>query len=238
MHVFFHCSVTFLRDSSLRVLPTQDNSPDNNRLYSHLFGYLLPCGFLFIPAIDAAAASSMATALHTTNALAIAVALLMLVPSLKVLPSASALGCPLSLEDARPAPDSFFFLPRVECAQVQVVTFLVFAGFRAFLYGVTGAYIGETFGAATLGRVTGCVFTAGSLVQLLQAPVVDATNRYFQGRTTVLALGMAASGACMVLPVALVARTANPAGAGDRGGGGAECAVEVVGLPTKARSLL
>jgi hypothetical protein len=122
-----------------------------------------------------------------------------------------------------------------------VVTFLVFAGFRAFLYGVTGAYIGETFGAATLGRVTGCVFTAGSLVQLLQAPVVDATNRYFQGRTTVLALGMAASGVCMVLPVALVARTANPAGAGDRGGGGgAECAVEVevVGLPTKARSLL
>jgi len=61
-----------------------DNLPENHRLYSHLFGYLLPCGFLFIPAIDAAAASSMAVALHTTNALAVAVAVLMLVPSLKV----------------------------------------------------------------------------------------------------------------------------------------------------------
>ena len=51
---------------------------------------------------------------------------------------------------------------------MQVVTFLVFAGFRAFLYGVMGAYIGETFGPLTLGRVTGFVFTTGSLINLVQ----------------------------------------------------------------------
>ena len=50
----------------------------------------------------------------------------------------------------------------------QAVNFLAFAGFRAFLYGVVSAYIAQTFGLRTLGRVTGCVFTCGALVNLAQ----------------------------------------------------------------------
>ena len=82
-----------------------------------------------------------------------------------------------------------------------MVTFLVFAGFRAFLYGVMGAYIGDIFGPATLGRVTGCVFTTGSLIQILQAPIIDAMNRYGSGDTGVLAMGILAVGFMMVVPV-------------------------------------
>ena len=48
------------------------------------------------------------------------------------------------------------------------MNFLAFAGFRAFLYGVVSAYIAQTFGLRTLGRVTGCVFTCGALVNLAQ----------------------------------------------------------------------
>jgi len=109
----------------------------------------------------------MTSALHVANGLALAVAALMLVPSLRL----------------------------------QVATFIVFAGFRAFLYGVMGAYIGDTFGPLTLGRITGCVFTTGSLVNLVQAPIIDATNFYFGGDTDVLAFGMVVLGLVTVLVI-------------------------------------
>jgi LAT3 family solute carrier family 43 protein 3 len=144
-----------------------DSDPENNYFYSTLFGYLLPLGFLFIPAIDAAVARSMNCALHTTNFLAIAVSILMLIPSLNV----------------------------------QVANFLIFAGFRAFLYGVMGAFIGETFGPITLGRITGCVFTTGSLANLIQAPIINSVNFYFGGDTTVLATGLLIVGAAMIIPI-------------------------------------
>ena len=141
-----------------------DNDPPNNRIFSKLFGYLLPLGFLFIPAIDAAVERSMPVALHITNFLAMAVAALMLIPSL-----------------------------RVQCA-----AFLAFAGFRAFLYGVMGAFIGQTFGPATLGRITGCVFTTGSIINLVQAPILDWINFTFAGDTSPLAALMLAVGVLVV----------------------------------------
>mmetsp|Transcript_32750 Transcript_32750/g.73923 ORF Transcript_32750/g.73923 Transcript_32750/m.73923 type:complete len:506 (+) Transcript_32750:164-1681(+) len=125
-----------------------DNDAPNDRLYSKLFGYLLPMGFIFIPVIDFAVGISMKAALQATNALAVAVAALTLIPSLPV----------------------------------QVVTFLVFAGYRAFLYGVMGAFIGETFGPLTLGRITGCVFTTGSLLNLVQVHVGRAWFEYAVAR--------------------------------------------------------
>ena len=56
--------------------------------------------------------------------------------------------------------------------------FLVFAAFRAFLYGVMGAFIGATFGPLTLGRITGCVFSVGSVVNLAQVVVVVVVDIY------------------------------------------------------------
>ena len=165
------------------------------RLYSRLFGYLMPMGFLFVPAIDRAVARSLRFALGVTNALAVAVAGLMLARSL----------------------------------DVQVVNFLVFAGFRAFLcaarrsarrgvgdeaerpfsralslslrYGVMSAYIAQTFGLRTLGRITGCVFTFGAVVNLLQAPIVNFMNFELGGDTDLIALGMLAVGLGMFVPV-------------------------------------
>ena len=112
---------------------------------------------------------------------------------------------------------------------VQVVNFLVFAGFRAFLcaarrsarrgvgdeaerpfsrarslslrYGVMSAYIAQTFGLRTLGRITGCVFTFGAVVNLLQAPIVNFMNFELGGDTDLIALGMLAVGLGMFVPV-------------------------------------
>jgi hypothetical protein len=109
------------------------------------------------------------------------------------------------------APSLNILPSRAADPQVQVATFLVFAGFRAFLYGVMGAYIGDTFGPLTLGRITGCVFTTGSLVNLLQAPIIDSTNFYFGGNTDVLAAGMALLGLFTFLVIRFAAANAESA---------------------------
>ena len=70
-----------------------------------------------------------------------------------------------------------------------------------------GAYIGDTFGPMTLGRITGCVFTTGSLVNLMQAPIINSTNFYFGGSTDVLALGMAILGLLTVFVIRVGAAT-------------------------------
>ena len=77
---------------------------------------------------------------------------------------------------------------------VQCAAFFLFAAFRAFLYGVMGAFIGLTFGPKTLGRITGCVFTTGSLINLVQAPILDWINYAFGGNTNPLAFLMIAIG--------------------------------------------
>jgi hypothetical protein len=41
------------------------------------------------------------------------------------------------------------------------------------------AYIGQVFGLLTLGRITGCVFTASSIVNILQEPALKWCNQYF-----------------------------------------------------------
>lgn len=127
----------------------------------------MPMGFLFVPAIDASVARSLRFALSVTNALAVGVAALMLVPSL----------------------------------EVQVANFLAFACFRAYLYGVMSAYIAQTFGLRTLGRITGCVFTFGAVVNLLQAPIVNFMNFELGGDTDPIAVGMVAVGLGVFVPV-------------------------------------
>lgn len=171
--ILFYASVGILRANLYigcnedLLMNLGDNSASNNRFFSKVFGYVLPLGFVFIPAIDLAVESSMTLALHVTNFLGISVALLMLVPYLRV----------------------------------QCITFLFFAGFRAFLYGVMGAFIGETFGLRTLGRITGCVFTSGSIINLIQVPILEWTNYRFQGDTGPLAVLMISLGMIILVSV-------------------------------------
>ena len=85
----------------------------------------------------------------------------------------------------------------------QVVNFLAFAAFRAYLYGVMSAYIAQTFGLRTLGRITGCVFTFGAVVNVVQAPIVNFMNFELGGDTDWIAAGMILVGLAMFVPVQL-----------------------------------
>jgi hypothetical protein len=116
--------------------------------YTHIFGFVLPAGFLFIPAIDwGVERKGLGVALHLTNSLGLATYSLSLVPVLGA----------------------------------QVVTFAAFTGFRAFLYAAMAAFIAKTFGLATLGRITGCVFTLSSVINLVQAPIIGLVQTRYGG---------------------------------------------------------
>ena len=72
---------------------------------------------------------------------------------------------------------------------------------NALTFAEISAYIAQTFGLRTLGRVTGCVFTFGAVVNLLQAPIVNFMNFELGGDTDLIALGMLAVGLGMFVPV-------------------------------------
>lgn len=64
---------------------------------------------------------------------------------------------------------------------LQVVTFLCYVGFRAYLYSVITDFMARTFGPKTVGRVCGLVYVVAALVGLLQYPLVIMTNTTFNG---------------------------------------------------------
>ena len=53
---------------------------------------------------------------------------------------------------------------------VQALDFVIFTGFRAFLYASMNTAIAVYFGVNTMGRVIGCTFTLAAIVSLLQYP--------------------------------------------------------------------
>jgi len=55
---------------------------------------------------------------------------------------------------------------------VQVLTFIVFTAFRAFLYAIVSAYNLHVFGIGTFGKIQGLMFTLGATINLLQVPIV------------------------------------------------------------------
>lgn len=105
---------------------------------------------------------------------------------------------------------TFSSLMLIPNLNIQIINFLMFAGYRAFLYGVMGAFIGDTFGPITLGRITGCVFTTGSLVNLIQAPIINSVNNApFYGDTTVLSVGLLLIGFALIIPISLSPMSSN-----------------------------
>lgn len=122
-------------------------------LYTKVFSFVLPLGFLFVPAIDHIVEKrGLALSLVVTNALGVVYNVLA-------------------------------FVPRLD---VQCLTFLVFAGYRAFLYAVMSAFTAKTFGLKNMGSLMGIIFSIGSVVSLAEYPAVYVSNAYFDGDLTAL----------------------------------------------------
>eukprot|EP00035_Acanthoeca_spectabilis_P039819 m.65318 g.65318 ORF g.65318 m.65318 type:complete len:498 (+) comp9752_c0_seq2:643-2136(+) len=86
--------------------------------------------------------------------------------------------------------------------KVQLGTFAVFVCFRAFLYATMSTYTAEIFGLATLGRITGSLFTASAVFVLLQYPLQWMTSSQFDSNPTVssvILLGLCAPMGVLVL---------------------------------------
>ena len=64
---------------------------------------------------------------------------------------------------------------------VQGVNFVVFTGFRAYLYATLNTYVAVTFGVSTMGRVIGCSFTTAAVVTLLQYPAANLAEDVHHG---------------------------------------------------------
>jgi hypothetical protein len=114
-----------------------------------------------------------------------------------------------------------YALAMVASLQVQAGNFLVFAAYRAYLYAVMAAYIGQVFGLLTLGRITGCVFTASSIVNILQEPALKWCNQYFHGDLRILTGGMLLVGLLLTGFVEYFRRAFGHTVGGGGGGGGA-----------------
>ncbi|GAB5357038.1 hypothetical protein AAMO2058_000339600 [Amorphochlora amoebiformis] len=65
---------------------------------------------------------------------------------------------------------------------VQVITFLVFTAFRAFLYSIVSSYNLNIFGKATFGKIQGLMFSIGAIINLLQEPLISWANSTDNGR--------------------------------------------------------
>ncbi|DAZ95283.1 TPA: hypothetical protein N0F65_007773, partial [Lagenidium giganteum] len=69
---------------------------------------------------------------------------------------------------------------------LQALTFLVFTGFRAFLYAVMSAFTAKTFGLKNLGTLVGMIFSISSVVGLLEYPAVYISNQWYGGDLSVI----------------------------------------------------
>uniref|UniRef100_A0A7S4DT72 Uncharacterized protein n=2 Tax=Lotharella globosa TaxID=91324 RepID=A0A7S4DT72_9EUKA len=75
-----------------------------------------------------------------------------------------------------------FALGLAQWIPIQMLTFVVFTGFRAFLYAIVSAYNLQVFGLGTFGKIQGLMFTVGAAVNLLQAPLIDWSVTEYNGQ--------------------------------------------------------
>ncbi|CEM01492.1 unnamed protein product [Vitrella brassicaformis CCMP3155] len=81
-----------------------------------------------------------------------------------------------------------FALAMIPNLQVQVVNFIIFAMFRAYLYSCIAAFNAKTFGVETMGRFMGMCNSIGAFGILLQPFIIDAIFGVFHGRPTVMCI--------------------------------------------------
>ena len=68
----------------------------------------------------------------------------------------------------------------------QTLNFIIFTGFRAFLYATLNTFIALTFGVSTMGRVIGAAFTTAAIVTLIQYPAATLAEDDYGGDFTVV----------------------------------------------------
>jgi MFS family permease len=81
----------------------------------------------------------------------------------------------------------FGVLLLVPSLPIQIITFVVFTCFRAYLYASLNNFIAQTFGLHTMGRIFGFVFTSAAILSLLQYPAAVLANGHF---TVVFAISL------------------------------------------------
>nr|CCA21094.1 conserved hypothetical protein [Albugo laibachii Nc14] len=69
---------------------------------------------------------------------------------------------------------------------LQIVTFLLFAAYRAFLYAIVSTFVIRTFGLSNLGSMMGIIFSIGSIASFLEYPALAISNSYLGGDLTVV----------------------------------------------------
>lgn len=72
-------------------------------------------------------------------------------------------------------------LSMVPILQVQVGTAFAFTFYRAALFSFVGAYVAKVFGPASVGRITGILYTTTAVLVLLQYPLTALTWDTFNG---------------------------------------------------------
>lgn len=88
----------------------------------------------------------------------------------------------------------FGLLVSVPSLSVQLFNFLVFTGFRAYLYSTAMTFIAQTFGGATMGRIIGSTFVSAAILSLVQYPLAVISETKFENNylpVNVLLLGLA-----------------------------------------------
>ena len=68
--------------------------------------------------------------------------------------------------------------------QLQVINFIIFTCFRAYLYATLNTIIAITFGVKTMGRIIGCTFTTAAIVSLVQYPIGVLSEVKYEGNFT------------------------------------------------------
>ena len=69
----------------------------------------------------------------------------------------------------------------VPVLQIQIVAFLTFTCFRAFLYSAIATYNAHIFGSANAGRVHGCAFLLAGVLNFAQWPIILLVMKYDNG---------------------------------------------------------
>jgi hypothetical protein len=67
-------------------------------------------------------------------------------------------------------------LTLVPVLEVQLLSFLVFTFYRAFLFSLISTFNANVFGVNTIGTIQGAVYSTAGIVNLLQYPMLIATN--------------------------------------------------------------
>lgn len=112
-------------------------------------------------------------------------------------------GLPFALQVISVLGAIFTSVVLVHVIELQIVAFVVYTAYRAFLFSTLAAFTAFAFGPRTVGRIHGLINVISGLVGVIQFPLVIITNKYFDGDYFVIYLCWLLFG---LLPIPFVER--------------------------------